>query len=458
MTRDRERAEKGGTQDKIGGAIENIKGRIEEATSSLGGGEESGRGGDGLRKVQESYGGYKVYDRHQQEIGKVDELFVDEDDRPEYIGVKTGLLGTKLTLIPMEIAEINDRRQAIEVSADRDAINDAPSFEEELTAEHEDRIYRHFGLERTGSAGERGGYGEYYPSDTSGGRSPGYREADEVSREGENSRSFGEGEASGGSPEEDERPETFAESSEEFREDPERPPRSVEGESSAVERRHGERAGTQDTPRGRPEVESETREAGEYRKHETRDLSDTTGEDAAHGITSVSGDEKDRHSSQSTEHELDARSSDLDLETSGSRHGQDRRGPDGEGRTDMRGSAATPKGDGVREGSADDYSDAGGGSSSVEGENEGETASRRSEGEPASGFGGQDPGSVRVRKRVQTDQKQIKVPVNREEARLERGPDGELRIRKEVVEDEETVEVDVQREHADIDDGGDLQR
>jgi stress response protein YsnF len=60
---------------------------------------------------------------------------------------------------------------------------------------------------------------------------------------------------------------------------------------------------------------------------------------------------------------------------------------------------------------------------------------------------------MRVRKRVHTDQEQIRVPVNREEARLERGPDGELRIRKEVVEDEETIEVEVQREQADIDDG-----
>ncbi|HZY64939.1 MAG TPA: PRC-barrel domain-containing protein, partial [Rubrobacteraceae bacterium] len=172
MSRARKRGEKGGTnstQNRIEGAIDNIRGRIEEATGSASGdrGETTEGSGDRIRESQESYEGYEVYDRRQEEIGKVDELFVGENDQPEYIGVRTGLLGTKLTLIPMEITRVNDRRRLIEVSADKDVVNDAPSFDEgELTAEYEDRVYRHFGLERAGSAN--------YPSDTPGERSPGY--------------------------------------------------------------------------------------------------------------------------------------------------------------------------------------------------------------------------------------------------------------------------------------------
>lgn len=130
-------------------------------------GEHGDRGHeDRFRKLEESYQSYTVYDQHYEKIGKVDDLFVDENDQPEYIGVKTGFLGMKSTLIPMEIARINDRRNLIEVAADRDAIKDAPSFDddEEMTPDREHRIHAYFGLERPGSWDERGGYGDYYHS------------------------------------------------------------------------------------------------------------------------------------------------------------------------------------------------------------------------------------------------------------------------------------------------------
>ncbi|MEW6636146.1 MAG: PRC-barrel domain-containing protein [Actinomycetota bacterium] len=114
---------------------------------------------------EETYRGYQVYDQHYEKVGKVDVLFVDESDNPEFIGVKTGLLGTKATLIPMEIVRVNDRRGLMEVAADRDTISRAPAFEddEEITPEHEADIHAHFGLEHP--ARERGGYGDYYSSE-----------------------------------------------------------------------------------------------------------------------------------------------------------------------------------------------------------------------------------------------------------------------------------------------------
>ncbi len=36
----------------------------------------------------------------------------------------------KSSLIPMEIARVNDRRKLIEVAADKDAIKDAPAFDD----------------------------------------------------------------------------------------------------------------------------------------------------------------------------------------------------------------------------------------------------------------------------------------------------------------------------------------
>ena len=46
--------------------------------------------GDKFTELEESYARYEVYNLRGEKIGKVDDLFVDEDDRPEYIGVKMG--------------------------------------------------------------------------------------------------------------------------------------------------------------------------------------------------------------------------------------------------------------------------------------------------------------------------------------------------------------------------------
>jgi len=112
-----------------------------------------------LRELEEKYEGYTVYDNQGSKIGKVDDLFVDERDHEEYIGVKLGFLGRKSTLIPTEIVRVNENDRTIEVSESKDRVKDAPSFDddEDVTSEYEERIRRHFGLETSGSS-SRGGY------------------------------------------------------------------------------------------------------------------------------------------------------------------------------------------------------------------------------------------------------------------------------------------------------------
>ena len=124
--------------------------------------------GDRFTELEGAYKDYTVYDQHYEKIGKVDDLFVDENDQPEYIGVKTGFLGMKSTLIPMELVRVNDRRKLIEVAADKDMVQSGPAFDddEEITPDHESRIYGYYGLEHPGFERERGGYGDYYPSHT----------------------------------------------------------------------------------------------------------------------------------------------------------------------------------------------------------------------------------------------------------------------------------------------------
>jgi sporulation protein YlmC with PRC-barrel domain len=113
-----------------------------------------------LRELEEKYEGYTVYDNQGSKIGKVDDLFVDEKDHEEYIGVKLGLLGRKSTLIPTEIVRVNENDRTIEVSESKDHVKDAPSFDddEDVTAEYEERIRSHFGLGSL-QGGSGGSYG-----------------------------------------------------------------------------------------------------------------------------------------------------------------------------------------------------------------------------------------------------------------------------------------------------------
>ena len=115
---------------------------------------------DRLRELEEKYEGYKVYDNAGEKIGKVDDLFVDEQDREEYIGVKMGFFGLRSTLIPMDVARVNERDRSIEVADSRDHVKEAPHFadDDDITPEFERRIRTHFGLEGEESSSDRGSY------------------------------------------------------------------------------------------------------------------------------------------------------------------------------------------------------------------------------------------------------------------------------------------------------------
>jgi sporulation protein YlmC with PRC-barrel domain len=114
-----------------------------------------------LRELEDKYEGYTVYDNRGEKIGKVDDLYIDEADSEEYIGVKMGFLGRKSTLIPMDIVRVNEVDRAIEVSESKDHVKDAPSFDddEDITPEYEDRIRSHFGLQSQDTSNTRSSYG-----------------------------------------------------------------------------------------------------------------------------------------------------------------------------------------------------------------------------------------------------------------------------------------------------------
>jgi uncharacterized protein (TIGR02271 family) len=135
---------------------------------------------DRFTAIEDQYAGYEVYDRNGEKIGKVDDLFVDESDQPEYLGVKMGFLGLEGTsLIPWELTRVNEEGHRVEVSVDKAQVKEGPSFNDDrdITPDYEERVYSHYGLQRAQANGDRGGYGEYY-GDESGHVGPGMWEGD----------------------------------------------------------------------------------------------------------------------------------------------------------------------------------------------------------------------------------------------------------------------------------------
>jgi uncharacterized protein (TIGR02271 family) len=126
--------------------------------------------GDRFTAIEDRFAGYTVYDQHYEKIGNVDDLFVDENDQPEYIGVKMGFLGMSSTLIPMDMVRVNDQRQLVEVAADKDYVKNGPAFDDdkEITPEFENQVYSYYGLQRADSTVERGAYDRYYGEENTG--------------------------------------------------------------------------------------------------------------------------------------------------------------------------------------------------------------------------------------------------------------------------------------------------
>jgi uncharacterized protein (TIGR02271 family) len=119
---------------------------------------------DRFTAIEDRYAGYEVYDHSGSKIGKVDDLFVDESDQPEYIGVKMGFLGTSSTLIPWEaVSSTDDEGRTISVATDKDTAKNGPAFNDdrEITPEFEQQVYSYYGLSRSSSTEEPGAYEAY---------------------------------------------------------------------------------------------------------------------------------------------------------------------------------------------------------------------------------------------------------------------------------------------------------
>ena len=123
------------------------------------GSTEAGHGGP-LGTPEERYADYGIYDQYGERIGPLNDLFVDESDEPEYVGVGTVLPENRSVLVPAEAITVDHRLRRMVVSHPRSLVETAPSlgYQEEVTPGFERRVRVHYGLDIE----ERAGYGAYY--------------------------------------------------------------------------------------------------------------------------------------------------------------------------------------------------------------------------------------------------------------------------------------------------------
>ena len=97
---------------------------------------------------EERYVDYEVYAEHGERIGPISDLFVDERDDPEYVGVEPGTVTNRSVLIPAEVITIDDGLRRMVVSRPITVVETAPSLgrDEEVTPDFERRVRLHYAL------------------------------------------------------------------------------------------------------------------------------------------------------------------------------------------------------------------------------------------------------------------------------------------------------------------------
>jgi sporulation protein YlmC with PRC-barrel domain len=101
--------------------------------------------------------GKTAVDADGTKIGTVEEVYLDADtDQPEWLAVKTGLFGSRISFVP--IADATDAGGDVRVPYSKDQVKDAPHAEADgqLSQDQEAQLYRHYGLDYSESRSDTG--------------------------------------------------------------------------------------------------------------------------------------------------------------------------------------------------------------------------------------------------------------------------------------------------------------
>jgi uncharacterized protein (TIGR02271 family) len=94
--------------------------------------------------------GSPVYDRAGEKIGKVEEIYYDEDtSEAEWIGIGTGIFGTKRVLVPVQGLEASD--DGVTVPYDKDMVKDSPDIDsDQIDSGTERSLHAYYGTSHRG--------------------------------------------------------------------------------------------------------------------------------------------------------------------------------------------------------------------------------------------------------------------------------------------------------------------
>ncbi|THG30003.1 DUF2382 domain-containing protein [Naasia lichenicola] len=89
--------------------------------------------------------GADVYGDDEKKVGTVGQVYVDQDQSPTWITIRTGLFGTKETFAPLSSASFDDG--SVRVPFSKDFIKDAPNIDADgaLSETEEDSLYSYYG-------------------------------------------------------------------------------------------------------------------------------------------------------------------------------------------------------------------------------------------------------------------------------------------------------------------------
>jgi uncharacterized protein (TIGR02271 family) len=92
-----------------------------------------------------------------EKLGTIADIYLDRDTgEPEWAAIKTGLLGTKVSFVPLAEATHTDR--GVQLPYTKEQVKDAPNAEAdgELSQDEEAALYRHYGLDYSEAPSDSG--------------------------------------------------------------------------------------------------------------------------------------------------------------------------------------------------------------------------------------------------------------------------------------------------------------
>lgn len=105
----------------------------------------------------ERWRGQDLVDPSGDKIGRIEDVYLDEQTgQPEWLAVKTGLFGHRISFVPLAQAQASG--DAIVVPYGKDQVKDAPQAEPDgtLSEDEEAALYSHYGLQYSEAASDTG--------------------------------------------------------------------------------------------------------------------------------------------------------------------------------------------------------------------------------------------------------------------------------------------------------------